>query len=118
MQPLHLTANTRIHKKVNKVKCIALISKICGNSYRGDTCDPEKSPAAADQIQSFLQVAIDRLCDEQRWFNLKACIDDSVASVYPKFSQTLHTIIVRCPDDLELLKLSRRILSDSHEPYS
>ncbi len=58
---------------------------------------------AADQIQSFKQVAIDQTCDEQRWFNLKACIDDLLLSLHPKISQTWHTITVRCPDDLEII---------------
>ncbi|GAK59776.1 multi-sensor signal transduction histidine kinase [Candidatus Vecturithrix granuli] len=57
---------------------------------------------AADQIQSFKQVAIDQTCDEQRRFKLKACIDDLLLSLHPKLSKTQHTITVHCPEDLEL----------------
>ena len=58
---------------------------------------------AADQIQSFKQIAIDQTSDEQRRFKLKACIDDLLLGLHPKFSKTRHTIAIYCPGDLELI---------------
>jgi signal transduction histidine kinase len=58
---------------------------------------------AAEQIQSFKQVAVDQASSEERQFNLKAYIDDLLISLHPQLKQTQHAIIVTCPAELELM---------------
>ncbi len=57
---------------------------------------------AADQIQSFKQVAVDRGSERKRKFRLKTYFDDVLLSLRPKLKKTHHTVIVDCPEELEL----------------
>jgi PAS domain S-box-containing protein len=57
---------------------------------------------AAENIQSFKQVAVDQTHDARRPFNLKHCIDNVLLSLRPKLKRTPYTIAVTCPDTLEL----------------
>jgi PAS domain S-box-containing protein len=57
---------------------------------------------AADLVHSFKQVAVDQASGKKRRFKLKSYIDDVLVSLHPKLKKTSHTIIVTCPEDLEL----------------
>ncbi len=57
---------------------------------------------AAEQIQSFKQVAVDQTRSDMRAFRLKTYIDDLLLSLHPKLSETHHKIIVQCPEELEV----------------
>lgn len=57
---------------------------------------------AAELIHSFKQVAVDQTTEEKRLFKLKEYIDEILISLHPKVKKTRHTIIVRCPENLEL----------------
>jgi signal transduction histidine kinase len=57
---------------------------------------------AAELIQSFKQVAVDRTSGDRRLFNLKDYIDGTLLSLHPQLKKTGHTVITRCPGDLNL----------------
>jgi PAS domain S-box-containing protein len=57
---------------------------------------------AAENIKSFKQVAVDQTHDTKRVFKLKQCIDNVLLSLHPKLKKTSHTVMVQCPEDLEL----------------
>ncbi len=57
---------------------------------------------AADHIRSFKQVAVDQTSGDRRTFKLKEYLDEVLLSLHPKLKKTKHTIIVHCPDDLEI----------------
>ncbi len=57
---------------------------------------------AAENIQSFKQVAVDQTHDARRQFQLKHCIDNVLLSLRPKLKRTPYTITVDCPDTIEL----------------
>jgi signal transduction histidine kinase len=57
---------------------------------------------AANLIQSFKQVAVDRTSEEKRRFRLKDYIDAVLVSLGPKLKRTPYTVTVQCPEDLEI----------------
>ncbi len=57
---------------------------------------------AADQIQSFKQVAVDQASHDIRAFYLHTYIHDLLTSLYPEIKRAHHTVTVNCPDDLEI----------------
>jgi PAS domain S-box-containing protein len=57
---------------------------------------------AAENIQSFKQIAVDQTSDKKRLFNLKHCIDNVMLSLYPRLKGTHHTITAQCPEDIDL----------------
>jgi signal transduction histidine kinase len=57
---------------------------------------------ASELIQGFKQVAVDQASGDQRTFNLKDYIDETLLSLHPELKKTEHTVIVHCPADLEI----------------
>ncbi len=57
---------------------------------------------AADLINSFKQVAVDQTSDTRRRFELKPYIDEVLLSLGPALRKTTVTLVVDCPDNLEL----------------
>jgi signal transduction histidine kinase len=57
---------------------------------------------AADHIRSFKQVAVDQTSEDKRRFKLKDYLDEVLLSLHPTLKKTTHTIMVNCPDDLEI----------------
>jgi PAS domain S-box-containing protein len=57
---------------------------------------------AAHLIRSFKQVAVDRSTEEQRRFKLKEYLDDILLSLRPHLKKTKPTVMVNCPENLEL----------------
>ncbi len=57
---------------------------------------------AADLLNSFKQVAVDQVDDNQRIFDLKDNIDKILISLHPEYKRTRHTITVNCPEDLKI----------------
>jgi PAS domain S-box-containing protein len=57
---------------------------------------------AAELIQSFKQVAVDQSTDIRRQFNLSTYISEILLSLKPRLKQTHHSVVVDCPDDLEI----------------
>ena len=57
---------------------------------------------ASEQITGFKQIAVDQSSEEKRTFNLKAYIEEVLLSLHPKLKKTCHTIVINCPEDLEL----------------
>ncbi|MBK6637073.1 MAG: hypothetical protein IPG34_04965 [Rhodocyclaceae bacterium] len=55
---------------------------------------------AANLIASFKQVAVDQTSEKQRAFDLRALIDDNVASLRPNLKLALWTIDVTVPDGI------------------
>jgi len=55
-----------------------------------------------DLLDSFKQVAVDRIVEERRDFNLKTNIEDTLRSLSPRFKRSAHTVKVECPDGLEV----------------
>lgn len=55
---------------------------------------------AADLVQSFKKVAVDRSSEDKRQFKVKEYFDDVILSLRPKYKKTNHTIKVDCKDDL------------------
>jgi signal transduction histidine kinase len=58
---------------------------------------------AAEQIQSFKQVAVDQTSHEKRRFKVKPYIDDLLLSLHPKLKRTKHTVNVQCPENIEIV---------------
>ena len=58
---------------------------------------------AAELVKSFKQVAVDQATEEKRSFMMKDYIDMVLMSLRPKYKRTGHTILVNCPDDLEIV---------------
>jgi signal transduction histidine kinase len=56
----------------------------------------------ADQIQAFKQVAVDQTVLEKRRFMLKPYLEDVILSLTPKLRHLRHTLILTCPDALEI----------------
>ena len=56
----------------------------------------------ASLIQSFKQVSVDQVSEQQRVFNLKAYLDDIIRSLSPKFKQKEITFNIVCDENLEL----------------
>ena len=57
---------------------------------------------AADLVQSFKKVAVDRSSDELREFNVKIYVSDILQSLKPSLKKTKHSVDVDCPDDLKI----------------
>ena len=57
---------------------------------------------AAQLIRSFKQVAVDQSSGEKRVFRLKAYIEEVLLSLRPNYKKTKHSIVLNCPEDLEL----------------
>ena len=57
---------------------------------------------AADLVAGFKQVAVDQTAGKRRRFNLKDYLDEVLVSMRPKFKHTKHSIVVDCPDDIEI----------------
>ncbi|MEZ4524362.1 MAG: PAS domain S-box protein [Desulfobacterales bacterium] len=57
---------------------------------------------AAQLIRSFKQVAVDQSSGEKRVFRLKTYIEEVLLSLRPNYKKTKHSIVVNCPEDLEL----------------
>jgi signal transduction histidine kinase/ligand-binding sensor domain-containing protein len=54
----------------------------------------------ASLVQSFKQVSVDQVSEQQRVFNLKSYFDDIIRSLYPKFKEKEVTFHVECNDSL------------------
>ena len=57
---------------------------------------------AAELVQSFKQVAVDRTSDERRSFDLKTYVREVLMSLRPHLRQQHHRITVHCPNSVEL----------------
>ena len=57
---------------------------------------------AADLIQSFKQVSVDRVSEQRRSFDLREYLEETVASLRPRLRQTRHRVEIACPPDLVL----------------
>jgi len=57
---------------------------------------------ASNLVNSFKQVAVDQSVEEKRWFKLKEYINQVLLSLNPKLKKTQITVVVECPEDLEL----------------
>jgi signal transduction histidine kinase len=57
---------------------------------------------AADLIRSFKQVAVDQSAQERRTFPVKEYLEGVLLSLRPKLKKTHHTVVLDCPDDLQL----------------
>jgi len=57
---------------------------------------------AAELVQSFKQVAVDRTSGGRRVFRLRRFIEEVALSLEPRLKPAGHAIVVECPDDLEL----------------
>lgn len=57
---------------------------------------------AADLIQSFKQISVDRVSEKHRSFNLRAYLGETVANLRPELRQTPHRVEITCPRELEL----------------
>jgi signal transduction histidine kinase len=57
---------------------------------------------AAELITSFKDVAVDQTSQEQRKFNLKDYIDETLLSLQPKLKKTNHNVKNICPVDIKL----------------
>jgi len=58
---------------------------------------------AAELIQSFKQVAVDRSHDERRPFDLRGYVEEVILSLGPRLKKTPHTVRVQGPDHLPVL---------------
>jgi signal transduction histidine kinase len=56
----------------------------------------------AELIQSFKQVSVDQVSEQQRGFNFKSYLDDIIRSLYPKFKQKDVVFNIECDEGLEL----------------
>jgi PAS domain S-box-containing protein len=57
---------------------------------------------AADLVQSFKQVAVDRVHAERRRFDLKETLDQIVASLRPSLKTARHRMVADIPDGVEM----------------
>ncbi len=57
---------------------------------------------AADLVRSFKQVAVDQSAEERRRFNVKQYMDEILMSMHPKFKRTQHTVVINCPEEVEI----------------
>ncbi|WP_207458799.1 HAMP domain-containing sensor histidine kinase [Azospirillum sp. SYSU D00513] len=57
---------------------------------------------AAELINSFKQIAVDRASAERRRFPLRSTIQETLTSLQPKLRPGHHTVEVTCPADLEV----------------
>lgn len=55
---------------------------------------------AAQLINSFKQVAVDRASAERRSFDLRAYVQETLLSLQPNLKRGNHTVVVDCPPDL------------------
>lgn len=55
---------------------------------------------AADLVQSFKKVAVDRSSEDMRPFKVKEYFEDVLLSLKPKYKKTNHSIELNCSDDL------------------
>jgi signal transduction histidine kinase len=58
---------------------------------------------AAENIESFKQVAVDQTHDTRRSFNLKHCIENVLLSLRPKLKHTSYVVTVECPETIEFV---------------
>ncbi len=58
---------------------------------------------AAEQIQSFKQVAVDHTHSEKRRFYLKSHLENLLMSLRPKLKTTRHVVTLHCPDEIEVI---------------
>lgn len=57
---------------------------------------------AAELIQSFKQIAVDRDTDKMKKFNLKTFFDDLKLSLRPEFKKTNYKLVVNCEKNIEI----------------
>lgn len=55
---------------------------------------------AAELINSFKQVAVDRSSEKRRMFDFSENIEELITSLNPRFKRTSHKINIACPDQL------------------
>ncbi|MFO1351373.1 MAG: ATP-binding protein [Gammaproteobacteria bacterium] len=53
-------------------------------------------------VQSFKQVAVDRVSDERRTFNLRDYIGETLTSLKPKLKRSRLSVTVDCPPDIQI----------------
>jgi signal transduction histidine kinase len=56
----------------------------------------------ASLIQSFKQISVDQVTEQQRPFKLKSYLNDIILSLYPKYKQKKIVFNIDCDGDLEL----------------
>ena len=91
------------------------VEKYVGIAAQSTTMILRNLHRAAEQIQSFKQVAVDQTSSGKRRFNLKTYLDDVLLSLRPKLKKFHHIITITCPRDLDYRKLSWRIFTNYHE---
>lgn len=57
---------------------------------------------AADLMQSFKQVSVDKTSDQKRTIRLAEYLQEVVTSLHPRFRKTKHQIHIDCPQDLKI----------------
>lgn len=57
---------------------------------------------ASDLISSYKQIAVDQTSDKIRNININKYIHEIIQSLHPKLKKTNHTVIVNCPDNIEI----------------
>ena len=57
---------------------------------------------AADQLQSFKQMAVDQTGEKRRAFRICECIQEVLLSLSPKLKRTPYRITAQCPETIEL----------------
>jgi len=57
---------------------------------------------AANLIRSFKQVAVDQTRGQERLFHVKQYFEEISHSLYPKLKKQNHSIVINCPDKLEI----------------
>ena len=78
------------------------VEKYVGIAAQSTTMILRNLHRAAEQIQSFKQVAVDQTSSGKRRFNLKTYLDDVLLSLRPKLKKFHHIITITCPLDLDI----------------
>lgn len=105
-----VTATSYLQQKTHEIHNLYSSGKMTRSDLERYLHTTEESTAmilgnlsrAAEQIQSFKQVAIDQTSDEMHRFNVKSHLHELLLSLHPKLKETPHVVTLHCPEDFEI----------------
>lgn len=91
-----------LERAKNKSLSHTKFSKLGEETMTGLLLAQRNLSRAGELVNSFKQVSVDQSSEQIREFNLKDLVDDTVATLRPKFKNTEFSISADVPDDIKM----------------
>jgi len=105
-----VTAVSNLHEEIQKMAALYKKDEISRKDFKeflqsasdAALLIQKNLERTAELIQSFKQVSVDQVSEQQRVFNLKSYLNDIIRSLSPKFRHKEITFNIECDNKLEL----------------